>query len=71
MQKEFEEMFFLFEIIACEEGAIICLYQKESTCSRQSVGKAAALRFWISLRETFYNRIAFIVMNKHGKEAFV
>ena len=69
MQKQFEEIFFLFEIIACEEVAITCHYKEENTCYQQSVGKGAVLRFWISLRESFSNWNAFIVMNKHGKEA--
>ena len=29
MQKEFEKIFFVFEIIACEKVAIICLYKKK------------------------------------------
>ena len=71
MQKEFEKIFFVFEIIAREKVAKIWLYSEENTCYRQSVGKEAVLRFWISLRENFSNWIAFIVMNKQGKEVFV
>ena len=55
MQKEFEKIFFVFEIIACEKVATICFYSEENTCYRQSVGKGAVLRFWISLRENFSN----------------
>ena len=42
---------------------------KENTSHQQSMCQQTALRFWASLRQTFPNSVAFILINKSGKGA--
>ena len=67
MKIKIEKKFFLFEIIPSEFVALNCLYQEENTCHRQSLCQETALRFCISLTETFCRTIDFPVINKCGK----
>ena len=67
MKKKIQIKFFVCEKIASEFVALICLYQEESTCHRQSVSYETVLRFCISLTETFGKIIDFAVINKSGK----
>ena len=56
---------------ASELLRLICLYQEENTCSRQSMCYQTVLRFFMSLRETFSNSITFTVISIYGKAAVV
>ena len=69
--KEMRKCFFVSQIISSEDVTINCLYKGENTCSRQLMSWQTVLRFYISLRETFPNWIAFTVILKFDKSAFV
>ena len=69
-KKNLEKKFFVSEIIASEDLAINCLCYPENTCHWQSICEQTVLRFCISLREIFSNRIFFTLINKYGKRAF-
>ena len=71
MKKKIERKFFVFEMLASEFVALNCLYQEENTSHRHSVCQVTVLRLCTSLTETFCKAIAFTVINKSGKRAFL
>ena len=69
MKKKIQKKFFLFEIIPSELVAPNCLYQEENTWNRHTVCWETALRFTISVTETFCRTTNFPVIKKCGKGA--
>ena len=62
---------FSSEIIASEYVAITRFYQEERTSHQPSMGEPTILRFFISLRETFSNLIAFTVIKNYAEGAVI
>ena len=71
MQRKIKKKLFVFSIISSELTVLICLYQEEKTCDKQSMSSQTVPRFFILLRETFSDLIAFTLINKYAKGAVV
>ena len=50
MQKKTEKKPFVFKIIVSELVELICPYEEENTCHRQSMCEQTELRFFIELK---------------------
>ena len=67
MQRKIKKKLFVFSIISSELTVLICLYSEEKTCDKQSMSSQTVPRFFILLRETFSDLIAFTLINKYAK----
>ena len=63
MQKKIEKKFLVSEIIASEMAAVNCLYYEGNACHNKSMRSGTVLRLSMSVREIFYNAIAFTMIN--------